>query len=132
MAKVFDDDEHHGNEEDADDGRNGRTEDDGDPHVDTGCGTGTGGHGQRDGADNEGQGRHDDRAQTDLGGFNSSRHGIHAALIDTDFGVFDDQDGVLGSQADDGQDTDLEVDVVLLAQEVGKDGCPKDTGRQTE
>ena len=72
------------------------------------------------------QGRHDDRAETDLGRFDCSRYGIHAAFIDTDFGVFDDQDGILGGQADDGQQTDLEVQVILLVHEIGKDRSPED------
>ena len=132
MSECFYDDEHHGDEEDAEDGRNGRTKDDGDAHRDSRCGAGAAGHGQRDRADDEGQGRHDDRAETDLGGFDSSRYGIHTAFIDTDFGVFDDQDGVLGGQADDGQQTDLEVQVILLVQEVGKSRSPENTGRQAE
>nr|DAV00003.1 MAG TPA: hypothetical protein [Caudoviricetes sp.] len=36
MSECFYDDEHHGDEEDAEDGRNGRTKDDGDAHRDSG------------------------------------------------------------------------------------------------
>ena len=132
MSECFYDDEHHGDKEDPEDGRNGRTEDDGDAHSDSRCGACPGGDGQRDGADDEGQGRHDDRAETDLGGFDGSRYGIHTAFIDTDLSVFDDQDGVLGGQADDGQDTDLEVEVILLIQEISKDRCPEQACRQAE
>lgn len=132
MSECFYDDKHHGDKEDPEDGRNGRTEDDGDAHSDSRRSACPGGDGQRDRADDEGQGRHDDRAETDLGRFDSSRYRVHAAFIDTDFGVFDDQDGVLGGQADDGQQTDLEVQVILLVQEVGKSRSPENTGRQAE
>ena len=132
MSECFYDDEHHGDEEDAEDGGDGRTENDGNPHSDSRRSTGAGSDGQRDRADDEGQGRHDDRAETDLGRFDCSRYGIHAAFIDTDFGVFDDQDGILGGQADDGQQTDLEVQVILLVHEIGKDRSPEDACRQAE
>lgn len=35
VSECFYDDEHHGDEEDAEDGRNGRTKDDGDAHRDS-------------------------------------------------------------------------------------------------
>ena len=113
MSECFYDDEHHGDEEDAEDGRNGRTKDDGDAHRDSRCGAGAAGHGQWDGTDDEGQGRHDDRAETDLGRFDCCRYGIHAPFIDTDFRVFDDQDGVLGHQAHEHHQSDLEIDIVF-------------------
>ena len=36
MSECFYDDEHHGDKEDPEDGRNGRTEDDGDAHSNSG------------------------------------------------------------------------------------------------
>lgn len=36
VSECFYDDEHHGDKEDPEDGRNGRTEDDGDAHGDSG------------------------------------------------------------------------------------------------
>ena len=53
-------------------------------------------------------------------------------MIRTDFRVLDDQDGVLRSQPDDGQETDLEVNVVIYMECHGRKARAKETGRYPE
>ena len=132
MSDVFYDYKQHRNEEYAEDSRNRRTEDDGDAHGYSRRSACPAGNGQRDGTYDESQGCHDDRAETNLGRFDCCRYGIHATFIDTDFRVFDDQDGVLGSQADNGEYTNLEVNIILLIEQIGKGRSPEQAGRHTE
>lgn len=72
-------------------------------HFRTGIRTCTSRKCQRNVAEDECQGSHQNRAQTNLRCFDGSLHDIHA-IINTDFRVLDDQDGVLRSQPDDGQE----------------------------
>jgi hypothetical protein len=78
--------------------------------------SGAAGDDQRDDAQNEGERRHENRTQADAGGFNGRVENGHAALAQL-LGEFHDQDGVLGGEADEHDQSDLAVDVVLLAAE---------------
>ena len=71
---------------------------------------------QRNDAHDEGQRRHEDGTQTDAGRFHRGVKNGHAALAEL-LGEFDDQDGVLGGEADEHDESDLAVDVVLLTRE---------------
>ena len=53
-------------------------------------------------------------------------------MIRTDFRVLDDQDGVLRSQPDDGQETDLEVNVVIYMECHGCQARTKEASRYPE
>ena len=107
MADFFYEDEQHRNKEYAQNRRHRRTEDDDDTHGNTRGRAGARSQSQRDRTYDEGQRRHDDRTETNLRRFNGRRYRIHAPFIDTDFSVFDNQDGVFSRQADNGENTDL-------------------------
>lgn len=100
-------------------------------HFRTGIRTCTSRKCQRNVAEDECQGSHQNRAQTNLRCFDGSLHDIHA-IINTDFRVLDDQDGVLRSQPDDGQETDLEVNVVIYMECHGCQARAKETSRYPE
>ena len=105
-------------EEQAAEGGKGHAADDGDAHAAAGSGAGTAGKGQRQAADDGRKGRHEDWPQAKLGGDDDSFHRVDT-LVDTLFGEFDDEDGVLGRQADDHDDANLHVDAVQEAAGIG-------------
>ena len=76
--------------------------------------TGAGRNGQRQHAHDEGERRHQDRAQSQLRGFHDglAERLAFAAFLDREL---DDQDRVLRRKADDRDQADLEVDVVRQA-----------------
>lgn len=80
----------------------------------TGC-AGSAGDRQRQDAQDEGQRSHDDRAKAQFGGFQRGVHQRMALLMQV-LGEFDDENGVLRRQADDGDQANLEIDVVGHAQ----------------
>ena len=102
-----------------------------------GDGAGPAGDGQRHAAENEGEGGHKDRPEAQFGPFQGRFHQRFAFLV-FHLGEFDDEDGVLGRQTDEHDQTDLGVDVVLerLEQQAGKGpghgdrGAEKDRERQ--
>ena len=112
---VFNDDEEHRNDEDLENGGGKHTEYNGNPHFKAGICTCAGRESQRNVTHNESEGCHQDRAETDLRCFDSRLKRFHT-MIRTNFRVLDDQDGVLRGQPDDGQETDLEVNVVIYME----------------
>ena len=74
------------------------------------------GKNERHHAQDECQRGHQNRAQTQMGGFNGGVKDAQA-FLHLQCGKFHDQNGVLGRQADQHQQTDLEVDVVGRAPE---------------
>ena len=83
-----------------------------------GAGAGAVGGGHRQHAEAEGERGHHDRSEAKFGAFERGRNEVHA-LLDAILGKLDDEDGVLGGEAERGQQTDLEVNVVGLAHEAG-------------
>src|SRR5258708_17507602 len=77
----------------------------------TGDGAGAGSQHQGHHAQDESQGGHNDGAQPEANGFQG---GLDQFLspVDADLGEFDDQDGVLGGEPDQGDEPDLGVDVI--------------------
>ena len=73
--------------------------------------TGTGGEEQRQHAQNERHRSHDDGSETQMAGL---QHGFDQtlALSLQVLGKFDDQNGVLGRQPDDGDQAHLQVDII--------------------
>ena len=92
-------------------------------------GAGTGGEHQRHRAEDEGQRRHQDRAQAQPGRLGGRRDDANPFLAPPS-GELDDQDGVLGSEADQHDEADLRVDVDLHAAQV--DGAHGTEQRQGE
>ncbi len=75
-------------------------------------------------AEHEGEGGHDDGPQPQPGRLRRGVEQGHALLAVQLDGELDDQDGVLGRQPDQGQQPDLEVDVVVdAAQRDGDQGA---------
>ena len=101
-------------EEDAEDGRKAHTAHDSDAHAAASRCTGAGRQSERKTADDGGEGCHEDRTETELGRLEDSVHRIHA-MIHTFFGKFHNEDGILRSQPDDHDDTDLHIDTILVA-----------------
>ena len=67
---------------------------------------------ERDAAEDEGEGGHDDRPQTQARAFERGFHEWLAAFV-FELGELDDQDGVLRRETDEHDEADLRVDVVL-------------------
>lgn len=84
----------------------------GNTHFRTGIRTCTSRKCQRNVAEDECQGSHQNRAQTNLRCFDGSLHDIHA-IINTDLRIFDNQYRVLRREADNGQKADLEINIVV-------------------
>src|SRR5690606_12599874 len=80
---------------------------------------GAGGQCHRQYAEGEGQGGHQDGAQTQARGFDGGLHQAAALVLIQVLGELDDQDGVLGGKPDRGHQADLEVDVGGQAAEQG-------------
>src|SRR5208282_700735 len=78
--------------------------------------SGAAGGDQRDNAEDEGEGSHENRAQADAGSFYGRVDNGHAAFAQL-LGEFHDQDGVLGGEAYEHDESHLAVDIVLLAAE---------------
>jgi hypothetical protein len=68
---------------------------------------------QRDDAEDEGEARHQDRAQAQTAGFDRRGEAILAVAILNLFGELDDQDRVLAREADEHYEADLREDVVV-------------------
>ena len=79
--------------------------------------------GQRHDAEDEGEGRHQDRPQAQAAGLDDGCQRRIAMLLALS-GEFDDQDGVLGRQADQHDEGDLRHDVVVHAADSRRRGAP--------
>lgn len=101
-------------EEDAEEGRKAHAAHDSDAHAAASRCTGTGRKGEREATDDGGEGRHEDRAETELCRFLDSIYRVHP-MIHTLLRKFHDEDGILRSQPDDHDDTDLHIDTILVA-----------------
>src|SRR3984957_1325678 len=89
------------------------------------------GHDQRQHAQDEGKRGHQNRAQADTGGFDGGVDNA-AALFAQLLREFDNQDGILARKANEHDQADLAVDVVLLtAQRLRADGAQQ-RGRNCE
>jgi len=71
--------------------------------------------------ENEGEGRHHDRPEPQLGPLRCRGRQSHAPLLVKLFRKFDDQDGVLRRQSDKSHDSDLHVNVVVEAAQLHAD-----------
>ncbi len=101
-------------EEDAEDGRKAHTAHNSDAHAAASRCTGAGRQSERETADDGGEGCHEDRAETELCRFLDGIYRVHP-VIDTLLRKFHDEDGILCSQPDDHDDTDLHIDTILVA-----------------
>ena len=101
-------------EEDAEEGRKAHTAHDSDAHAAASRCTGAGRQSEREAADDGGEGRHEDRAETEPYRFQDGVHRIHP-MIHTFFGKFHDEDGILRRETDDHDDADLHIDAILVA-----------------
>ena len=94
-----------------------------------GSGPGSFGQRQRQGAEEEGQRGHDDRAEPDLhcrqGRLDQFMSFMHLRLDE-----LDDEDGVLGGKADGGQQTDLEIDIIGEHPQLDRHHRPHQSQRQ--
>ena len=120
--------EEEGHEEDGQYGGTHHAADDAGADGDTAAGTGARTGGQRQHAEDKGQRGHEDGAQAQTRRFHH-RLGEPLALLIELLGELDDQDGVLGREADCGQQPHLEVDVILQAAQHGRQHGAQDPQR---
>ena len=131
LEEAEHDDEEERNEEDGEDGSGDHAADDAGSDGVLAPGTGAGGKGERHNAEDEGEGGHQDGPKALVGGVDGGFDEFHALLV-VFLGELDDENGVLGGEADGGEEADLEEDVVgESAHERGEDG-PEDTERNDE
>src|SRR6202789_2165009 len=101
-------------EEEVEEGGEGHAADDGSADGVAAVGSGAGGEVERADAEDEGDGRHEDGAETELGGLDGG-FGDGLALCEELLGELYDEDGVFGGEADEHNEADLDVDVVAEA-----------------
>ena len=68
---------------------------------------------QRENAENESKGSHQNRAQSEAAGFDGGGEAVFLIAILDLLGELDDQDGVLAGKPDEHDETDLREDVVV-------------------
>ena len=68
---------------------------------------------ERKDTENEGEGSHQDRAQSQAAGFDRGGEAIFAVAILDLFREFDNEDGVLAGEPDEHDEADLREDVIL-------------------
>src|SRR5258708_10502529 len=103
-----------GRENEAEEGAAGHAEEDGGADRLPTCGAGAGGAYQGENAEDEGEGGHEYRPQSEAGGFDYSVDDS-AAFFAVGLCEFDDQDRVFCAQADDENEANLGIDVVIHA-----------------
>jgi hypothetical protein len=116
---------------DAEQGGDDHTEEDSDTERVSRRRACAGGDHQGDDAEDEGEGRHEDRADTFAAGFDRGLFDRLAcvALFDREF---HHQDGVLGFEADDDEQTDVEVEVIGVPEHEQAEEGAEDAERHTD
>ena len=131
LADRFDDDVQHRNEDDVQE--SGHHHPAGHRRADRMPGflSRTGGKDERKHAENKRQGRHQDRTQTNAGRLDGGIEDRQAALAEL-FGELHDQNGVLRSQPNQHDESDLAIHVVRQSADPLRRQCPQDRERNAE
>src|SRR5260370_25977577 len=103
----------HGRKKETEAGYSEHAEEDGGAKSLTHLGTGAFAQDQREDAENEGEGRHQNRAQSETAGFNRGGETIFAIAILDVFRELNDEDGVFAGETGQHDKTDLSEDVVF-------------------
>lgn len=111
-----------GDDEEGEEGADGHAGGDGDTDVVSGGSAGAGNKDERHVPHDGGSGGHEDGAESCGGSFEDGIVFIHALFHEL-IGEFDDEDAVFRDEADEGDETDLGVDV---------DGCVFDAEKNEE
>lgn len=117
FGKLPDDDVEDGGEEDAEEGDAEHAGEDGGAEGLAHFGAGAGGEDEGDDAQDEGEGGHQNGAETETAGFGDGGEAVFAGVFEL-FGEFDDEDGVLAGESDEDDEADLGEDVVVEAAQI--------------
>src|SRR5208282_1242745 len=120
-----------GNEEDAESAGGEHAADHGGAHDLASDGTCAAGGPERDAAENEGEGGHEDGAEAQASAF-QSRIDERLALLVFVLGKFDDKNRVFGGEADEHDEADLRVHVVFDLYHVGGKKCREQSPAEPE
>ena len=113
LFEPHDDDVEHGRKKKTKAGYSEHSEEDGGAERLAHFSAGAFAENQRKDTENEGEGSHQDRTQSEAAGFDGSGEAILAVAILDLFRELDDEDGVFAGEADEHDKADLREDVVL-------------------
>jgi len=110
----------HGGEEEAEEGDADHAAEDGGAHGSAHFGSGSGADDEGINPGDEGDGGHEDGAETQAAGFEGGLERAFAVVVAL-FGELDDEDGVFTGESDQNDEADLGEDVVVATGEMHAD-----------